>query len=87
MAYKINYSREFVDFDEKKQKGFINYEEYDLDGVYDTVEEAFEVLRNIGGEIFGALIAPPEGCLDTERKELWVSDPCYGDELWKIIEA
>lgn len=86
MAYKINYSREFMDVD-LNDKLFTNYENYDLDGVYDTIEEAFDVLRDIGGEIFGAFIAPPEGQLDPERKQLWVSDPCYGDELWKIIEA
>lgn len=86
MAYKINYSREFMDVD-SNNKLFTNYEEYDLDGVYDTIEEALKVLREIGGQIFGALIAPPEGRLDTERKTLWVSDPCYGDEIWKIIEA
>lgn len=86
MAYKINYSREFMDVD-SNDKLFTNYEEYDLDGVYDTVDEAMNTLREIGGEIFGALIAPPEGNLDPERHELWVSDPCYGDELWKVIEA
>lgn len=86
MAYKINYFRQFVDVNEAGH-GFINSEEYDLDGVYDTVDEAMNTLREIGGEIFGALIAPPEGNLDPERHELWVSDPCYGDELWKVIEA
>lgn len=85
MAYKIHYSREFMDSNENGI--FTNCEEYVLDGVYDTIEEAMNTLRNIGGEIFGALIAPPEGQLDPERHELWVSDPCYGDELWKIIEA
>lgn len=86
MAYKINYYRQFQDADEEG-KLFINTEEYELDGVYDTVDEAMNTLRKIGGEIFGALIAPPEGNLDPERHELWVSDPCYGDELWKVIEA
>lgn len=85
-TYKINYSREFMDVD-SNDKLFTNYEEYDLDGVYDTVEKALEVLREIGGQIFGAFITPAEGYLDPERKQLWVSDPCYGDEVWKIIEA
>lgn len=85
MAYKIHYSREFMDSNENGI--FTNCEEYVLDGVYNTIEEAMDVLREIGGEIFGALIAPPEGYLDPERKQLWVSDPCYGDEVWKIIEA
>lgn len=85
MAYKINYVHEFMDSNENGI--FTNSEEYKLDGVYNTIEEAMDVLREIGGEIFGALIAPPEGGLDPERHELWVSDPCYGDELWKIIEA
>ena len=86
MSYKINYTRIFPDSD-SSGKLFTNSEKYDLDGVYDTVEKALEVLREIGGQIFGALIAPPEGNLDPERHELWVSDPCYGDELWKVIEA
>lgn len=85
-TYKIKYTRIYPDADESG-KLFTNSEEYFLDGVYDTIEEAMNTLRNIGGEIFGALIAPPEGQLDPERHELWVSDPCYGDELWKIIEA
>lgn len=86
MAYKINYFREFVDVNEAGH-GFINSEKYDLDGTYSTIEEAYDVLRRIGGEIFGAIIAPSEGGLDPERHELWVSDACYGDEVWKIIEA
>lgn len=85
MAYKINYVHEFMDSNENGI--FTNSEEYNLDGVYNTIEEAMDVLREIGGEIFGALIAPPEGNLDPERHELWVSDPCYGDELWKVIVA
>lgn len=85
MSYQINYVHEFMDSNENGI--FTNSEEYILDGVYDTIEEAMNVLREIGGEIFGALIAPPEGNLDPERHELWVSDPCYGDELWKVIEA
>lgn len=85
MAYKINYVHEFMDSNENGI--FTNSEEYNLDGVYNTIEEAMDDLREIGGEIFGALIAPPEGNQDPERHELWVSDPCYGDELWKVIEA
>ena len=39
-TYKINYFRQFQDAD-KNGKSFINTEEYDLDGVYSTIEVVF----------------------------------------------
>lgn len=83
-AYKINYFRQFVDIDESK-KGFINTEEYDLDGIYDTIEEAEKELDKVArdlnrypGVTFG---------YEAQRHTLWAEDNIYGQESWEIIEA
>ena len=84
MSYKINYCREFMDSDESG-KIFINNEKYDLDGVYDTIEEAEKeldkIVRDIGrypGVTFG---------YEAQRHVLWAEDNLYGQETWQIIEA
>lgn len=84
MAYKINYYRQFQDADEEG-KLFINTEEYDLNGVYDTIEEAEKKLCDIAGDLnrypgvaFG---------YDADRRILWAEDNIYGEESWEIIEA
>lgn len=83
-AYKINYFRQFVDIDESK-KGFINTEEYDLDGIYDTIEEAEKRLDSICHDV--SRYNGVEVGYDSERHILWAEDNLYGQETWQIIEA
>ena len=84
MAYKISYCREFMDSDENG-KIFVNSEEYDFDGVYDTIEEAEKELDKVArdlnrypGVTFG---------YEAQRHTLWAEDNIYGQESWEIIEA
>lgn len=83
-AYKINYFRQFVDIDESK-KGFINTEEYDLDEIYDTIEEAEKRLDSICHDV--SRYNGVEVGYDSERHVLWAEDNLYGQETWQIIEA
>lgn len=83
-AYKINYFRQFVDIDESK-KGFINTEEYDLDGIYDTIEEAEKRLDGICHDV--SRYNGVEVGYDAQRHVLWAEDNLYGQETWQIIEA
>lgn len=83
-AYKINYFRQFVDIDESK-KGFINTEKYDLDGIYDTIEDAEKVLDEIVKDLYK--YQGVEFGYEAERHVLWAEDNIYGQETWQIIEA
>lgn len=84
MAYKINYFRQFVDVNEAGH-GFINSEEYDLDGVYDTVDEAEKRLDSICHDV--SRYNGVEVGYDSKKHVLWAEDNLYGQETWQIIEA
>lgn len=84
MAYKINYSREFVDVNEAGH-GFINSEVYDLDGVYDTVDEAEKRLDGICHDV--SRYNGVEVGYNSGKHVLWAEDNLYGQETWQIIEA
>lgn len=82
--YKIHYGHDFQDSNEEG-KLFVNSEEYDLNGVYDTIEEAEKKLCDIAGDLnrypgvaFG---------YDADSRILWAEDNIYGEESWEIIEA
>lgn len=83
-TYKINYFRQFQDAD-KNGKLFINTEEYDFDGIFDTIKDAEKKICNIAGDLnrypgvnFG---------YDADRRILWAEDNIYGEESWEIVEA
>lgn len=82
--YRINYFRQFVDIDES-QKGFINTESYDFDGVYNSIEEAEKRLDSICRDI--ARYNGVEVGYDSDKHVLWAEDNLYGQETWQIIEA
>lgn len=83
-TYKINYFRQFQDAD-KNGKSFINTEEYDLDGVYSTIEEAEKVLDEIVKDLYK--YQGVEFGYEAQRHTLWAEDNLYGQETWQIIEA
>lgn len=84
MAYKINYVRLFQDSD-KNGKLFVNSEQYDLDGVYDTIEDAEKKLDKIVKDLYR--YQGVDMGYEAERHVLWAEDNIYGQESWKIIEA
>lgn len=84
MAYKINYYRQFQDAD-KEGKLFINTEEYDLNGVYNTIEEAEKRLDSVVADL--ARYNGVEFGYEAQRHTLWAEDNLYGQECWQIIEA
>lgn len=84
MAYKINYYRQFQDADEEG-KLFINTEEYDLNGVYNTIEEAEKRLDSVVADL--ARYNGVEFGYEAQRHTLWAEDNLYGQETWQIIEA
>ena len=83
-TYKINYFRQFQDAD-KNGKLFINTEEYDFDGVYNTIEDAEKVLDEIVKDLYK--YQGVEFGYEAERHVLWAEDNIYGQESWQIIEA
>lgn len=84
MAYKIHYVRLFQDSD-KNGKLFVNSEEYDFDGVYDTIEEAEKCLDTVVADL--SRYNGVEIGYDADRHVLWAEDNIYGQESWEIIEA
>ena len=84
MSYKIDYCRLFQDADENG-KLFVNSEQYELDGVYSTIEEAEKKLDKIVQDL--ARYNGVEFGYEAQRHTLWAEDNIYGQESWQIIEA
>lgn len=82
--YKIHYSHDFQDSDESG-KLFVNSEQYDLDGVYNSIEEAEKEIYDIAGDL-NRYLSVTFG-YDDDRRILWAEDNIYGEESWEIIEA
>ena len=82
--YKIHYIHDFQDSDESG-KLFVNSEQYDLDGVYNTIEEAEKEIYDIAGDL-NRYLSVTFG-YDADRRILWAEDNIYGEESWEIIEA
>lgn len=82
--YKILYSHDFQDSDESG-KLFVNSEQYDLDGVYNTIEEAERYLDSVVADL--SRYNGVEIGYDAHRHVLWAEDNIYGQESWEIIEA
>ena len=83
MAYKINYYRQFQDADEEG-KLFINTEEYDLNGVYNTIEEAEKRLDSVVADL--ARYNGVEFGYEAQRLTLWAEDNLYGRNADRLLK-